>query len=349
MPRSPRIEFEGATYHVMARGNRREAIVLNDSDREMFVKTFGEASKKAGFDVFAWVLLDNHYHAVLRTPQGNLVEGMKWFQNTFTRRINSRHRLWGHVFGGRYRSILIENEDFGGAVWRDYLRTAIDYVHLNPARAGLVDGGNTVVTDYPWSSLAQAYANPISKRPQWMAVPEGLDLFQYKDTVAGRRKYIERLDEWVREEKGIPEVAERSIGERVKRGWFWGSESFKEAMLDFYGKRKETKSAKGNRVHQSSGLMKDHAEKTAKAIIAAACNHFEVTKEELKIPIRGDFTRASIACRIHEETTVAQSWIAKELGMRSAANVSRQIHVFGKKEESILPRKIRTWMKITNF
>jgi putative transposase len=349
MPRSPRIEFEGAVYHVMARGNRREPIVFNDSDRDMFVKTLGEAATKAGFEVFAWVLLDNHYHAVLRTPHGNLVEGMRWFQNTFTRRINSRHRLWGHVFGGRYRSILIENEDFGGAVWRDYLRTAIDYVHLNPGRAGVVDGGAITVESYQWSSLAQAYGKSPTKRPDWMAVAETMDLFQNKDTAAGRRKFLERLNQWVREEKGIPPVDEETIGERVKRGWFWGTDSFKEAMLVLYDTQVKTKSLKGNRVHQSSGLLKDHAEVSAEAILEAAVGHFGATRDELKIPIRGDMVRAAVANRIHENTTVSQSWIANVLGMKSAANVSRQIYVFRKIDENTLAPKIRKWIKIKNF
>jgi len=115
MPRAPRIQFEGAVYHVMARGNRREPIVFDDADRKLFVDTFSEACSMTGWEVFAWALLDNHYHAVFRTPRANLVDGMKWLQNTFTRRMNARHRLWGHLFGGRYRSILIENKDYGGA------------------------------------------------------------------------------------------------------------------------------------------------------------------------------------------------------------------------------------------
>ena len=140
MPRAPRIEFENAVYHVMARGNRREPIVMDDDDRELFVKTFGEACQMTGWQVFAWVLMDNHYHAVFRTPEANLVAGMKWMQNAYTRRLNSRHKLWGHLFGGRYRSILVQNEDDGGKVWRDYLRTLIDYVHLKSGRAGVVEG-----------------------------------------------------------------------------------------------------------------------------------------------------------------------------------------------------------------
>jgi len=109
MPRAPRLEFKGAIYHVMARGNRREDIVRDDEDRQLFVDTFGEACLRAGWEVFAWVLMSNHYHAVFRTPQANLVEGMAWMQNTYTRRLNGRHRLWCHLFGGRYRSLLIDD------------------------------------------------------------------------------------------------------------------------------------------------------------------------------------------------------------------------------------------------
>ena len=205
MPRSPRMEFDGAVYHVMARGNRREPIVFDDQDRQLFVQTFSEACSMTGWEVFAWVLLDNHYHAVFRTPKGNLVEGMKWFQNAYTRRLNVRHRLWGHLFGGRYRSILIEDRDYGGAVWRDYLRTVIDYVHLNPGRAGLVDLSSETSADYPWSSLAQGHLLPPSKRPAWLATPEMLDLYRYKDTPKGRISYLEHIDEWLSDEtRGEP-------------------------------------------------------------------------------------------------------------------------------------------------
>ena len=76
-------------------------------------------------------LMGNHYHLVLETPEPNLVAGMAWLQNTCTRRNNVRHRLWGHVFGGRYKAVLVDGEA------GNYLATLIDYVHLNPARAGL--------------------------------------------------------------------------------------------------------------------------------------------------------------------------------------------------------------------
>jgi hypothetical protein len=140
--------------------------------------------------------MDNHYHLVFRTPKPNLVEGMQWFQNAYTRRLNARYRLRGHLFGGRYRSILVEDSGQGSRVWRDYLRTVIDYVHLDPARAGLVDGKETSVNDYPWSSLAQGHRHSPTKRPGWLMIGELLDLFGERDMAAGRRKLIARYDQW---------------------------------------------------------------------------------------------------------------------------------------------------------
>jgi putative transposase len=105
MARQPRMEYPGALYHVMARGDRREQIVHDENDRYGLIQTLGEACGKTGWLVHAWVLMDNHYHAVIETPQGNLVVGMRWFQNTYTRRFNTRHRLWGHLFGGRYKAV----------------------------------------------------------------------------------------------------------------------------------------------------------------------------------------------------------------------------------------------------
>lgn len=343
MPRSPRIEFEGAVYHVIARGNRREPIVFDDHDRKLFFDTFAEACEMTGWEVFAWVLLDNHYHAVFRTPHSNLVEGMKWLQNTYTRRLNCRHKLWGHLFGGRYRSILVENKDYGGAVWKDYFRTVVDYVHLNPGRAGLVDGKETLSIDYQWSSLSFGYGCAPSKRPPWMAATEVLDLFQERDTPKGRQSFIERIDHWIRDENGEPSVEAKSYKDRLTRGWYWGSESFKEVLLELLAP-----DSTGNRTYQSGPMMKDHSETHARRIIAAAQKHYQLTGEELKVQVRGDLTRASIAARIFYETTVSQQWIADQLGMKSAPNVCQQIRRY-RNDESQLPLKVKRWKKVNIF
>lgn len=111
MPRQPRIEYEGAIYHVMNRGDRREEIVQGDEDREWFVKTLAEACERCQWQVHAWTLMGNHFHLVVETPLGNLVAGMKWFLGAYTIRFNARHRVHGHLFAGRYKSLIVGESD----------------------------------------------------------------------------------------------------------------------------------------------------------------------------------------------------------------------------------------------
>jgi len=98
MPRKLRVQYPGALYHVMSRGDRRENIFLNDIDRHDFLKTLAEACDKTGWHIHAFCLMRNHFHLVVETPDANLVDGMKWFLSTYTIRLNHRHKLFGHVF-----------------------------------------------------------------------------------------------------------------------------------------------------------------------------------------------------------------------------------------------------------
>ena len=97
-----RVQYFAAIYHVMSRGNRRERIFIEDQDRRKFLQMLGEACQKTGWQVHAYCLMGNHFHAVVKTPQPNLVDGMKWFWGTYTSRFNRRHRVVGHLFSGRY-------------------------------------------------------------------------------------------------------------------------------------------------------------------------------------------------------------------------------------------------------
>ena len=111
MARQPRIEFEGAAYHVMSRGNHGEDVFLGDDDRRIFLDTLEEACSKTNWEVHAFVLMSNHYHLLLITPEANLVAGMKWFQGTYSQRFNARHGLSGHLFQGRYKAIPVDPDE----------------------------------------------------------------------------------------------------------------------------------------------------------------------------------------------------------------------------------------------
>jgi REP element-mobilizing transposase RayT len=140
MARKLRVEYEGAIYHVMNRGDRRETIFKDDPDRMLFLETLGQTCLKTDWQMHAWCLMGNHFHLVVETPKANLVAGMKWFLGTYTGRFNRRHKLFGHLFSGRYKALIVDGSGTG------YLRTVCDYVHLNPARAKLLAAERWLVT-----------------------------------------------------------------------------------------------------------------------------------------------------------------------------------------------------------
>src|SRR6266851_4334972 len=107
MARPLRIEYAGALYHVISRGDGGSAIFRDEVDREQFVRSLGQACGKTGWQVHAWVLMSNHFHLVLETPEPNLVTGMKWLLGCYTQRFNRRHLQPGHLFQGRYKAQVI--------------------------------------------------------------------------------------------------------------------------------------------------------------------------------------------------------------------------------------------------
>ncbi len=126
MPRQVRIEYEGAIYHVMARGDHREMIVRDNEDRTCFEKSLEEVVGKMGWHLYAYVLMGNHYHLVFRTPEANLVRGMTWLQSTVTKRYNARHKQRGHLFSGRYKAVLVEENDYLTTLYQKVCRVGID-------------------------------------------------------------------------------------------------------------------------------------------------------------------------------------------------------------------------------
>jgi putative transposase len=140
MARPLRIEFSGALYHITSRGDRREAIYEDDTDRESFLETLAEVVERFNWVCHAYCLMSNHYHLIVETPDANLSKGMRHLNGVFTQVSNRRHNRTGHLFQGRFKGIIVDQDSC--------LLELTRYVVLNPVRAKMVkDPG-----DWPWSS-----------------------------------------------------------------------------------------------------------------------------------------------------------------------------------------------------
>ena len=314
----------------MCRGDRREAIFEDDKDRERFVETLGEAATRAGWIIHAFVLMGNHYHLLLETPDANLVRGMTWFQTTYTVRYNTRHRTSGHLYGGRYKAVLVEAPETGSAGDADYFTTLIDYIHLNPVRAGLIkieEGKLPAVDSYRWSSLPE-YRKKRSARIELLETSKGFGAFGLKDGPAGRRHFIERLALRAQREKneecGLAEMEGQGLQSTLRRGWCYGSPTFKERMLGLAEDLLALRSARSNRSKNYRGAeARDHGIKQADAIVKAGLQVFGIEEPDLPKLKKSAVEKALIASIIRSETSVPVAWITEKLKMGTTANVTR--------------------------
>ncbi|MDN3514963.1 MAG: transposase [Candidatus Brocadia sp.] len=112
MSRPWRIEFEGAHYHILSRGNEQRNIFRDNNDRMLFLDILGKTSERFEVEVYAYVLMDNHYHLLLKTNKPNISQSMQWLGTTYTHRYNIKHKRIGHLFQGRFKSFLIENDQY---------------------------------------------------------------------------------------------------------------------------------------------------------------------------------------------------------------------------------------------
>src|SRR5688572_15957094 len=182
MPRQLRLEFPGAVYHVINRGNYRSWIFQSDRTKQAFENCLFQTCRRSNWLLHAFVIMGNHFHLALETPDGNLVAGMQWLQATFANRFNRWRGERGHLFQARYKSLLVET---GDPLWQ-----LCHYIHLNPVRAKLVTVPQ--LARYRYSSH-WFLMNP-SLRPEFLAVTTALDgAGGLTDTQAGRRSYNEYL------------------------------------------------------------------------------------------------------------------------------------------------------------
>ena len=304
MSRKLRIEYPGAMYHVMNRGDQREDIFRDDQDRQKFLSTLGEACAKTEWQVHAFCLMRNHFHLVLETPQPNLVFGMKWLLGVYTKRFNIRHKLCGHLLAGRYKALVVEGSGNG------YLRTVCDYVHLNPVRARLLSP-EVALESYPWSSYPQ-YLKPAGRRPGWLRVDRLLGEKGIPgDTEAGREQFASLMERRRGEESGADY-------EQIRRDWVLGSEAFRQELLAAVVERVGPSHYGAQR--QETSLQK------AERIVKEEIERLGWREDELWARRKGHRAKVLLARRLRQETTMSLKWIAERLHMGSWTYVSNLLN-----------------------
>jgi REP element-mobilizing transposase RayT len=218
MARPLRIEYPGAVYHVTSRGNAQADIFLSDVDRHRFLDTLAGTVEKYNWVCHAYCLLDNHYHAIIETPDPNLSLGMRHLNGVYTQSFNRAYQRVGHVFQGRYKAILVEKES--------HLLELCRYVVLNPVRAGMV----TKPGEWKWSSYnTTAYAG---KMPQYLTIDWVLGQFAEKKTTA-RQRYRKFVADGLKDKAGP--------WQKLKGQVFLGSDNFVSRMRELLGERQEIK------------------------------------------------------------------------------------------------------------
>jgi REP element-mobilizing transposase RayT len=182
MARPLRVEYPGAFYHVINRGNHREKIFKNSRDHEKFIQYLEKAAERFALIIHTYCLMSNHYHLLVETPEPNLSMTMQWLNVSYATYFNRKHNRSGHLFQGRFGAILIEADA--------YLHHLSRYIHLNPVRAGIIEAPGK----YRWSSYPAFVGEQIS--PKFLRTERLLCNFgkNKKEAQKNYREFVEGVD-----------------------------------------------------------------------------------------------------------------------------------------------------------
>lgn len=285
MARPLRIEFENATYHVMARGHRKELIFRERKDRNKFLEKLAETHNKYGIQVHCYVLMPNHYHIVLTTPFANLSKAMHYLNSSYTNWFRTKYNLVGSIFQGRYKALLIDTDS--------YLLSLSAYVHLNPIKAGLVEDPRK----FKWSSydtyLGLRKPEPfmdINKVLSYLSSSKGKNVHKEYETFVKKQweKYSEEQEKLF--EKGI----------------VIGDENFMEKMM-----RKLKNLKKDREIPETKQLLL----LSVKDVENAITKELEIKKEDLYLKRKGNHWRKLFILLLKEFTPLKLKEIGNILGM----------------------------------
>ena len=254
MPRPLRIEYENACYHVMNRGRSHQNLFHDEKYYQVFLSTLAEAHKRFSIQIQSYCLMSNHYHLLIKTPEGNLGRAMRHINGLYTQRYNRMKKTDGSLFRGRYKAIIVEEDSYQLQLSR--------YIHRNPMEAGIVEK----LDQYPWSS----YPNYIGivKFPEWLYPQEVLAQLNTQTNV--QEKYQAYVD------LGINEELKNFYG-KGNIVPYLGSESFRDWV---YQQRKTNERAITKEMQK---LFRPSVEK----IIKKTSYHFKVSKKSITQSQRG--------------------------------------------------------------
>lgn len=294
MARPLRIAYPGAVYHVTARGHERGAIVVDDLDREKWLALLGRTVERYRWRVFAFALMDNHYHLLLRTPDPNLSRGMQYLNGAYAGYHNARHGRAGHLLAGRFKAVLVEAEGH----WQELSR----YVHLNPVRAGIVARPE----GWRWSSYP-GYHRP-ARRLGW--IDYGTVLREFGgDTPSGRRHYRRFM------EAGLQQTLDSPLLSAV-HGLVLGSDRFVARVRRMLDRRPDDPGV--------PDLSRLRWRPELGDVLGAVAAHFGTDPERWSPGRRCDDLARAVAAYLARSLTAAPSRrVASALGYRNPSSITR--------------------------
>ena len=304
MARKPRIEFAGAIYHVLNRGNYRADLFDTAGAAQAFLDCLFQTCERMGWRLHAYCVMRNHYHLAVQTPRGNLVEGVHWLQSTFGNRFNRFRGEHGRAFQGRYQAILVEP----GL----HLARLVSYIHLNPVRARIVPLGQ--LGQFRWSSY-RYFARNGGERPPFLECTNWMKAIgELADTPEGWRAYHEHLV-WLMADTG----RQKEAGfDDMSQGWVYGGDDYQMTLLDEFKRMTAAQDWGRGEIREINRLEWDR-------LLNEAIKALGQNADNAKAAPKSAPWKIAVATSLKQRTSVSNRWLTERLHMGPPDAVSRYV------------------------